>query len=503
MDHAYVRMHGIHKRFGGIKALNDVHLEVYPGEVLGLMGENGAGKSTLMRILCGLKQLDEGTLTIGGEEHVLRTPQDAQQLGIGMIPQELLLVDALSVSENIFLGKEATNGFHLLDEKSMRARTRELLESIGCRDLHPDTELSRVSKADQQMIAIARRVVQGGQVFVMDEPTSALTEQETQNLFTVIRKLCDEGRSVIFISHRLEEVLEICDRFVVLRDGENAAEFPNGPAIDREQLITPMIGSVLGEEYPHQDTTPGECLFEAQQVSFTTAQGQTVDDISFSIHQGEVVGIAGLVGVGKSELAQTMVGIRKIHGGQFFFNGKAEVIGTPVKAAELGIGYVTEDRRGEGLVLGLKSLYNMTLRSLHKVAKGMLIRSRAEAALGLSYAEKLHMKPQYLGLDAQNLSGGNQQKVVVIRQLISDSQLIIFDEPTKGIDVGAKAEIAKLIGDLSRDGKGICIFSSEPREVLGVSDRIYVLNHEGLAGPFLRGTIDYTRLMSIEFGGVE
>ena len=496
-------MCGISKRFGGIKALNNVDLEIYSGEVLGLMGENGAGKSTLMRVLCGIQDHDEGSIRVEGKEERLSSPQAAQELGIGMIPQELLLVEGMSVGENIFLGYEPLLKSGLVDKKEIYLKSAELLETLGCSEVNPDMELARVSKADQQMIAIARRMIQGGKIFIMDEPTSSLTEQECRKLFDVIRSLCSEGKSVIFISHRLEEVLEICDRVVILRDGENAADLLNDEKMNKQMLICHMIGSELTEEYPHEAGTAGDELFKADSLSFVTAQGETIEGVNFTINAGEVLGIAGLVGVGKSELAQTMTGLRKKKSGSFFMDGEEVFINTPVKAAQLGIGYVTEDRRGEGLVLGLKSLFNMTLRALNRISAGFFINGRKEEALGLDYAEKLNMKSEYLGIDAGNLSGGNQQKVVVIKQMVSDSKIIIFDEPTKGVDVGAKAEIARLINQLSSDGKGICIFSSEPREVLGISDKIYVLTHKGMSGPYKRDEIDYTSLMEIEFGGVE
>ncbi len=498
-----IQMVGLSKQFGGIKALDNVKMEVYPGEVVGLMGENGAGKSTLMRILCGIQNHDEGIIRVDGKEQKISSPQEAQNFGIGMIPQELLLVNSMSVGENIFLGYELLLKTGIVDHEKIYRRSKELLDTLGCSDVNPDTELGSVSKADQQMIAIARRMIQGGRVFIMDEPTSALTEQETEKLFNVIRGLCREGKSVIFISHRLEEVLEICDRFVILRDGKNAADFPNNEETDKQKLIANMIGSALNEEYPHTPGMQGEELLRVESLSFKTAQGDEIEDVSFTVNSGEVLGIAGLVGVGKSELAQTMTGLRKKKAGTFYIAGNEVQINSPVKAAEIGIGYVTEDRRGEGLVLGLKSLFNMTLRAMARISTGLFINRSRETRLGLEFAEKLNMKAEYLNLEAGNLSGGNQQKVVVIKQLISDSRIIIFDEPTKGIDVGAKAEIAKLINQLSNEGKGICFFSSEPREVLGISDKIYVLTHEGMKGPYMRGEIDYSSLMEVEFGGVE
>lgn len=498
-----IRMSQISKQFGGIKALDNVDLEIYPGEVLGLMGENGAGKSTLMRILSGAVKNDSGTISINNEQVNISSPEVAQSLGVGMIPQELLLVDCMSVGENIFLGYEPLKKSGIIDKTKIYEESKIRLKNLGCGNINPESELLTIPKAEQQMIAIARRMVQGGKVFIMDEPTSSLTSHETEKLFSVIRDLCKEGKSVIFISHRLEEVLEICDRFIVLRDGKKVANLLNDEKMNKQVLVTNMIGSSLSEEYPHKSGKIGKELLKVKDLSYTTAQNEILENINFSINAGEVIGIAGLVGIGKSELAQTMMGLRKKHSGSFLINDKEVNISSPVKASKLGIGYVTEDRRGEGLVLGLKSLYNMTLRSLNLITKGIFINLKKEESYGYEYAKKLNMKDEYLKIDVGKLSGGNQQKVVVIKQMISDSNIIIFDEPTKGVDVGAKAEIAKLINQLSREGKGICVFSSEPREVLGVSDKVYVLSSKGLEGPYKRNELNYKSLMELEFGGVE
>jgi len=495
-----VEMKSLKKNFGGIKALQDVDLEIGAGEIHGLLGENGAGKSTLMRILCGLEVPDDGMIRVEGKEVRLNKPSDAQFLGVGMIPQELILIDGMSVTENIYLGYEIHNNFGVLDQKAMRARARELLESLGSEDIDPDMYIGLLPKAEQQIVAIARRIIQGGKVFVMDEPTSALTEKETEKLFKVIRKICKEGNGVVFISHRLEEVLEICDRFTILRDGKNVISIKNSAEIGKKDLIAYMIGNEIEEEFPHTVTAPGDRVMEVQDLSFTTSQGRRVENVDFHVCAGEVVGITGLVGVGKTELAQTIMGLRKKLEGRILIGGKEKNINSPVKAVRNGLGYVTEDRRGEGLVLGLKSLYNMTLGALSRFVRGMVIKLNYEKKIGWHYSSQLNMKPEYINLEARKLSGGNQQKVVVIRQMMGDSDVILFDEPTKGIDVGAKAEIARLISTLSGEQKGICIFSSEPREILGVSDRIYVLNNDGFIGPFNRGELDYKKLMAIEFG---
>ncbi|MGC9311623.1 MAG: sugar ABC transporter ATP-binding protein [Sediminispirochaetaceae bacterium] len=495
-----VEMRALKKNFGGIKALQDVDLEITAGEIHGLLGENGAGKSTLMRILCGLEIPDEGMIRVEGSEAAIHKPADAQALGIGMIPQELILIDGMSVTENIFLGYEKCSRFGLLDQKQMRTKAHELLDSLGSGDIDPDIFIGLLPKAEQQIVAIARRIIQGGKVFIMDEPTSALTEKETEKLFTVIRTICGEGNAVVFISHRLEEVLEICSRFTILRDGKNVASIPNGPEVTKRDLIACMIGNDIEEEFPHTVTEPGDKVLEVKNLSFATSQGREVKDVNFHVRAGEVVGITGLVGVGKTELSQTLMGLRRSTGGSILIGGKEKKIHSPVKAVRNGLGYVTEDRRGEGLVLGLRSLYNMTLGSLARIVRGIVIKLRYEKKIGLDYASRLNMKPEYINLEARKLSGGNQQKVVVIRQMMGDADVILFDEPTKGIDVGAKAEIARLISSLSGERKGICIFSSEPREILGVSDRIYVLNNQGFVGPYERGDLDYKQLMALEFG---
>lgn len=494
-----VEMTGLNKSFGGIHALKNVDFHLDEGEVVGLMGENGAGKSTLMRILSGAESPDTGEIRVSGEVVSLDTPHIALSLGIGMIPQELILLDQMTVVENLFLGREIHSRIGLVDQRVMKGRAKDVLDSLGMGDLDLDREVGSLSKADQQMIAIARRMLQGGRVFVMDEPTSALTENETQRLFAVIRKLCSDGKTVVFISHRLEEVLEICDRFTVLRDGVLVASFTNSPEIGKPDLVRHMIGADVGDEFPHEAGQPGETLLAVKDLSYRTNQGRTVKNISFELRRGEILGITGLVGVGKTELAQTLVGLRpRIHG-SVRITSKEREIRTPIDANRFGVGYVTEDRRGEGLVLRLQSIKNMTITILDSIAYLFTILFRKERRLASEYATRLNMKQEYLDLPAGNLSGGNQQKVVLIRRMMGDSAVLVLDEPTKGIDVGAKAEIARLLNALAQEGKGILILSSEPREILGMSDRILVLTDEDVHGPFQRGDLDYARLMAIEF----
>ena len=498
-----VDMKGLTKRFGGITALKGVDFSVKAGETVGLLGENGAGKSTLMRILSGLEHPDEGEILIDGKPRTFIDPNHALRLGIGMIPQELILVDQMSVLQNLFLGREYRTSFGTLDRTAMTREARHVLKQLDCDHIDLGTQMFFIAKADQQLIAIARRILQGGRVFVMDEPTSALTEKETRHLFDVVHRLCADGSSVVFISHRLEEVMEICDRFLILRDGVMVADIPNTTELTKRELVKYMIGSDVADEFPHQACTPGPEVLQVRDLRFLNNQGRPIEGLSFSVHSGEILGITGLVGVGKSELAQTIVGLRSISQGEIRVDGVEQDISSPVAAVRAGIGYVTEDRRGEGLVFGMKSLYNMTLTALDKISRFLSIRRSREKNLGASYAEKFNMKPQYMQMPAGTLSGGNQQKVVLIRCLIGDSRVLVLDEPTKGIDVGAKAEIARLLNEFAIEGKGILIISSEPREVLGLSDRVLVMTGTGIHGPFSRGELDYAGLMEIEFGAAE
>jgi ribose transport system ATP-binding protein len=500
MSEAFIQINNLSKRFGGIQALDDVSLTIERGKVLGLMGENGAGKSTLMRILCGIQTCSQGEIIVEGERVHINRPEDAQALGIGMIPQELLLVNCMTVAENMFLGYEILDHLGGVDAKAMDLRTEEVLAELGCEGIAPSDCLGTISKANQQMVAIGRRIIQGGKLFIMDEPTSALTVHETEKLFGVIRNLCKKGKSVVFISHRLEEVLDLCDYFAILRDGVLVDVFDNKDGITKQDLIKPMIGSVLDEEYPHEETTLGDVILSCENISYKKDNEEIVTDITFNLHAGEVVGFSGLVGMGKSELAQTIYGLRPMLDGSITLHDEKLKCHDVIESSKRGMGFVSEDRRSEGLILGLKCLYNMTLTCLRKLSIVTVIDRKKEMAVGMNFVTNMNMKREYLALPANSLSGGNQQKVVIARQLASDAEIIIFDEPTKGIDVLAKSEVAKIINTLSKQQKGILIFSSEPREVLGLCDTVYVLNLNGLQGPYKRGQLDYQSLMGIQFG---
>ena len=501
MSIAFLTMEKISKTYGGIDALVDMNLQIDQGEVLGLIGENGAGKSTLMKILCGIENADAGKILLDGQEKFFENPHDAQRNGVAMIPQELLLVQELTVVQNLFLGREIKKTKFVLDKTRMKNETEKILQRLHSSHISADAIVGTLPKSDQQILAIARRMLQGGRIFIMDEPTTALTENEVQILFSIIQELKANGCPIIYISHRFEECLEICDRFTILRDGKLVTDISNSPDVTKQTLIQHMVGSEIPDEYPHTPTTRGSEVLRVENLSYTTFQGEIIKDINFSLHESEIVGITGLAGVGKTELGQTLMGLRKISDGMFFIKDKPVIIKSPVEAALNNIGYVSEDRRDEGLVLGMSSQHNMTLSCLNAVSRANVISFKKEHDLVSQYLSKLSMKEEYRNMDADNLSGGNQQKIVILRQILSDAEIIIFDEPTKGIDIKAKAEVAQVMGQLSAQKKSVLLLSSEPREVLGISDVIYVLTRKGMKGPFKRGGIDYGQLMNIEFEG--
>ncbi|MEM5503113.1 sugar ABC transporter ATP-binding protein [Ahrensia kielensis] len=499
---AIISAKNIHKHYAGTHALSDVDFEIRSGEIVGLIGENGAGKSTLMRIICGIEHPSTGTLTVRGKPTEFSGPHAAQADGIAMIPQEVLLVDELTVVENIFLGHEIS-GATGLSKAKMRSAAQEILDELDCTHIAPTQLTGSLPKGSQQMVAIARRVMQGGAIFVMDEPTSSLTGSETEALFRLLRKLKARGKSSVFISHRLEEMLEICDRIVVLRDGKLVGDFPNDGLLTKDVLVSSMVGSDMADEFSRKISEKGDVILEAKNIAVRTFQGRKTPTISFKARSGEVVGITGLAGVGKTELAHVLSGLREPVSGDICLHGKVTKLTSPVTALKNKIGLVSDDRRSEGLVLGMAALANMTFTSLRKYLGLLGVNRKAEHAMGLSMTKKLSMKPEYLARDANLLSGGNQQKVVIIRQLCSESEVLLMDEPTKGIDIGAKSEVYQLVGNLVAEGKTAVLFSSEPQEILGVCDTIFVLTDRSFFGPYARGDLDYAKLMAIEFGTVD
>ncbi|HJX89954.1 MAG TPA: sugar ABC transporter ATP-binding protein [Pyrinomonadaceae bacterium] len=468
----------IGKRFPGVVALDNVNLSVDTGEIVALIGENGAGKSTLMKILGGAINRDSGTVKIDGKEVEIKSPREASALGIEFIHQELSVLDNLDVAANIFLRREPTIGgfLKLIDRKRLYSEADQLLKKLGL-DLSSRTSVSRLSIAQQQMVEIARAISTGARIIIMDEPTSSLTLTETQRLLEIVKDLKAHHVSIIYISHRLHEVEEIADRAVVLRDGRNAGELARNE-INRDRMVRMMVGRDLKEMFKHTGNGNHKGNHDWFAVEGLRTQRYPNQPISFNVARGEVLGIAGLVGSGRSEMARTIFGVDEAVEAKVKLNGKVLSFTGPRDAINHGVYLVPEDRRNCGLVVDFNVRENISLPNLDSYSTAKIISTARETTAALNAVKSINIKTPSPEMRAANLSGGNQQKVVLARWLTFSPKVIIFDEPTRGIDVGAKAEIYALIRKLASDGVSVIVISSEMEEVLGISDRIAVM-HEG------------------------
>lgn len=491
-----LEMRHISKQYPGVRALDDVSLTVYPGEVHALLGENGAGKSTLMKILAGAQPRDSGEILLYGQPVVIDSPHRAMELGIAIIYQEFNLVPYLSAGENIFLGREpraALPGF--VDFKALYRTAQEILDRLGVR-IDARTPVNQLSVAQQQMVEIAKAASQRARILVMDEPSATLTDHELQALFQLIRQLRDEGVSILYISHRLEEIFEICDRATILRDGRWIATRAVSD-LTREEIIRLMVGRELKEAIPKVVVEPGPPALAVKHLN----RAGVLHDVSLHVCKGEIVGLAGLVGAGRTETARAIFGADPIDSGTIEVFGQPVIIRSPQDAIRHGIGLVTEDRKQQGLVLGMAVRENTTLANLSALSSLGFIRRNVERQVAERYRENLAIKTPSIEQTVQNLSGGNQQKVVLAKWLFTGSKILIFDEPTRGIDVGAKSEIYRLMNELAAQGVAILMISSELPEVLGMSDRILVMHEGRIAGELSRAEATQEKIMHLATGG--
>ena len=497
-----LRMTGISKSFPGVHALQNVSVEVYPGECLALMGENGAGKSTLMKVLSGVYAPEAGTIEIEGKAVTLTSPHQAQQAGVSIIYQEFNLFPNMPIEENVFIGREPSTA-GMVDRKTLRRNTQQLLDRLGV-NLDPRAMVGDLSVAQQQMVEIAKALSHNARIVIMDEPTSALTDTEVSALFDIIRGLRQENLGVIFISHRIEEVVEICDRITVLRDGQNAGDILTQDATPA-RIVQLMVGRPISDLFQKEASeTVGEPVLEVRGLSRARAKGDTsstsISDISFMVRAGEIVGLAGLVGSGRTELARSIFGADQIDSGEIFVNGNLVKLKHPLDAIELGIGLVPEDRKQQALVLDLPVRENISLANLGAITRGGFVRRSTERSIAQRFIDALQIRTTGMEQKVVNLSGGNQQKVVLAKWLALNPKLLIVDEPTRGIDVGAKAEVHLLLSKLARQGVGILMISSELPEILGMSDRILVMREGRIAGELNRAEASQESIMSLATG---
>ena len=476
-----LRVEGVTKSFPGVRALDGVDLTLRAGEVHVLLGENGAGKSTLIKMLSGAHRPDEGRLLVDGDEVTVRSAQDAERLGIATIYQEFNLVPGLTVAENIFLGRQPRTRLGLVDKKTMRTRAAELLRRVRL-DVSPNTPVAELGIARLQMVEIAKALSLDARVLIMDEPTAVLTSEEVETLFEIVRELRDAGVGIIFITHHLDEIGALGDRVTVLRDGRSVAEVP--ASTDEDELIRLMVGRDIAEQYPRRrPDEPGAPLLRVRGLTRNgTTAGPVFEGIDFEVRAGEVVGLAGLVGAGRTEVVRAIFGVDRYDAGTVEIDGKELARGDVRAAMRAGLGLVPEDRKGQGLVLDASLQDNLTLARLDRDTRGGLVDRGAQRREAATAAERLKVRMSGLGQSARTLSGGNQQKIVIGKWLLTDTRLLILDEPTRGIDVGAKVEIYQLINELTAAGRAVLMISSDLPEVLGMSDRVLVMSQGRLAG---------------------
>ena len=491
-----IEMSGITKAFSGNVVLNNVSFELKPGEIHALMGENGAGKSTMMKILTGIYERDAGSIKVNGEEVVFKSPKDAEKLGIAVIHQELNILPELTVTENLFLGNEKTYGlFGILKKKEMYNEAKAVLAKLGL-EIDPNTRAGDLSVGKQQIIEIAKAMMSDAKYIVMDEPTAALTDREIETLFVTIRELQAKGIAFVYISHRMEEIFAICDRITILRDGTYVG-VREIPKTNFDEIVSMMVGRELGERFPSRNATIGEVKLKVENLTSAGA----FEDVSFELRKGEILAVAGLMGAGRTEVAQTLFGYRKKTAGKVLVDGKEVKISSPIEAMKQGFGFVTEDRKTQGLVLDFSIKENIMLTNLEKGSKAGVISKVKENEMAKQYIEQLRIRTASADLAVKSLSGGNQQKVVIGKWLGTNPDILILDEPTRGVDIGAKKEIYQIMNNLAEAGVSILMISSELPEVIGMADRVLVMQEGRLTGMVTKENMTQENIMHYATGG--
>jgi len=494
-DAEIVRFEHITKRFGGTMALDNVSFSVQQGEIHAVLGENGAGKSTLMRILSGVLMKDSGRLFVAGEEKTFRTPANAQHEGISTVYQEPYLAPHMTVGENVFLGREPSRGFGVVDFGSLNAQTKEILSRLEL-SIDPTTRLLELSSAEIQLIQIARALAFSSKILILDEPTASITEHESGVLFNLLKKLNAGGLTIVYVSHRLKEIFDLCHRATVLRDGRYIDTVDVGSTND-QRMIKMMVGrEITPYDQAQRRTKAGDVRLGVQGLTVREAPVQ-VKDVSFFVRKGEIVALAGLVGSGRSEVAKAIFGLSRLDAGTIQIDGRPLRIRKPKDAIRLGISFVPEDRKEEGLISNHSVKHNISLTGLRLISKLSFIRGKAETELARSGSKQLSIKSSSEEAEVLTLSGGNQQKVVLAKWLWLKPSILMLDEPTRGIDVGAKAEIHTLIRNLAKDGVAVLLISSELPEVLALADRIYVMRDGTIAGELQREQASQEAIMRL------
>lgn len=489
MKEKLLELKGVTKTFPGVIALDNVDFRVYKGRIMALAGENGAGKSTLMKVITGIYTKDKGEIVYKGKNINFSGITDSIEAGIGIIHQELNLLPELSIMENIFLGREIVNSIGKIDYKIMKMETLTILKRLGV-DYDPYTKVGKLSIAEQQMVEIAKVLSQNAKLIIMDEPTDALTEKETEKLFEIIKELKLSGTGIVYISHRLKEIFEMCDDITIFRDGKYIDE-KEVSDIDENQLIELMVGRKLENYFPRDEIELGDEILEIKNIS-----NKYVHDVSFKLKKGEILGISGLVGAGRTELCKTLMGNLKKDSGEIILNRKNLKINSEKEALKQHLFYVSEDRKKDGLILGMSVKENMSLSAIRRFENKFLkINFKKEEKLVDSYISKFKIKTPSMEQLIKNLSGGNQQKTAIGKALMTEPEILILDEPTRGIDVGAKRDIYLLINELKKTGISIILVSSEMPEIIGLSDRILVMSNGKITAEFDRKEVTQKKLM--------